>query len=162
MTRRHACRRDVKWGFLQSVTPANTRADTRGTRIPSRAGTGRGRRWIISFDSAARRCAPVEVHARPDRLRPWTPYSSMPRATTATIGCTSYEPATPTAFRTNRIPRALKSQHDKGYTESTTPWRAPTSLKQATINRLGNNRHEGNQRASGANACYRHPSCRQD
>ena len=121
-----------------------------------------GRRCVISFDSAARRCAPVEVQALPDRLRPWTPYSSTPRATTATIGCTSYEPAAPTAVRMNRISRALKARYDKGYTESTTHWRASTSLKQATFNRPGNNRHEGNKRASGTNACYRNPSCKQD
>ena len=71
-------------GNLQFVTRANARAVERGARIPSRAVSLHGRMRIFACDNDTRRCAQVEVHMSPSRLRRWTTNSPPPRATAAT------------------------------------------------------------------------------
>ena len=69
---------------LQFATRANPCAVARGTRIPSRARVLHVRIRFFACDNDTRRCAQVEVHTFPSRLRRWTTNNPPPRATAAT------------------------------------------------------------------------------
>ena len=64
-------------------THAQSRADIESSRARVLYMAGYGRLRIFCCDSAAPRCAPVEIEAFPGRLRRRTDHSPIPRATTA-------------------------------------------------------------------------------